>query len=200
MSRLIALVFAFLLFPAVAFAQTAPEQAAAFIENLGQRAVDVLRDQSISLEERESKLRGIVHESFDVEVIGRFVLADFWKTADAEERDEFLSLFSDYVLQTYSQRLGGYSGQTLRIDDSRSHRDKDAVVETTIVQNGSDPTGVSWLVRDTDNGLRILDVIVEGKSLALAQKKEFASILAREKMPGLLQLLRLKTSKYSVQS
>ncbi|NMM46011.1 ABC transporter substrate-binding protein [Rhodospirillaceae bacterium KN72] len=200
MSRLIALVFAFLLVPVVAFAQTEPEQAAEFIENLGQRAVDVLRDQSITLEERESKLRGIVHESFDVEVIGRFVLADFWKTADADERDEFLVLFSDYVLQTYSQRLGGYSGQTLRIDDSRSHRDKDAVVETTIIQDGTDPTGVSWLVRDTDKGLRILDVIVEGKSLALAQKKEFSSILAREKMPGLLQLLRLKTSKYSVQS
>ena len=200
MSRLIALIFAFLLFPVVAFAQTEPERAAKFIENLGQRAVDVLRDQSITLEERESKLRGIVHESFDVDVIGRFVLAEFWKTSDAEERDEFLTLFSDYVLQTYSQRLGGYSGQTLRIDDSRSHRDKDAVVETTIIQDGTDPTTVSWLVRNTDNGLRILDVIVEGKSLALAQKKEFASILAREKMPGLLQLLRLKTSKYSVQS
>ena len=200
MSRLIALIFAFLLFPVVAFAQTEPERAAEFIENLGQRAVDVLRDQSITLEERESKLRGIVHESFDVEVIGRFVLAEFWKTSDAEERDEFLTLFSDYVLQTYSQRLGGYSGQTLHIDDSRSHRDKDAVVETTIIQDGTDPTTVSWLVRNTENGLRILDVIVEGKSLALAQKKEFASILAREKMPGLLQLLRLKTSKYSVQS
>ena len=72
------------------------------------------------------------------------------------------------------------------------------------MQEGSDNIDVKWLVRDGDSdsskGMRILDVIVDGKSLALAQRKEFTNIIAREKMSGLLNLLRLKVSKYSAQS
>lgn len=189
-----------LLLPFAAQAQTDPDEARAFIADLSEQAVEVLRDQSMDLEAREAKLRDLVGNSFNVNVIGRFVLDEYWETATAEERDEYLSLFSDYMLQTYTRRLGGYSGQTLRIDGAQRHRDRDAVVDSTILQDGSDNIGIKWLVRRTSEGLRVLDVIMDGKSLALTQRREFSAILAREEMAGLLQLLRLKVSKYSVES
>lgn len=200
MRRLIPFFFALLIVPFQASAQTDPEAAEKFISGLGGKAVEVLRDQSISLAEREQALTEIVANSFDVRLIGKFVLGKAWDGATTEERDEYLDLFSAYVLQSYTQRLGGYSGQELRIDGSREHKNKDAVVSTTILQDGGDPIEVDWLVRDTDNGMRILDVVIGGRSLTLAQKKEFESVIAREKLSGLLQLLRLKVSKYSVQS
>ncbi len=200
MTRMIAALFLFFSISATANAQTDPEAASDFIVTLGQRAVEVLRDQSISLEDRESKLRAIVGESFDVRTIGRFVLNDGWDKANAEEREEYLELFADYVLQVYTQRLGGYSGQQLEIESSKAHKDRDAVVATRIVQEGSDPMSIQWLVRQSDKGMRILDVIIDGKSLALTQRKEFEAIIAREQVSGLLNLLRLKVSKYSAQS
>lgn len=200
MTRVIAALFLFFSLSTASSAQTNPDAAAEFIATLGEKAVEILRDQSISLEDREIKLRAIVGDSFDVQTIGRFVLNDGWDKASAEEREEYLELFADYVLQVYTQRLGGYSGQQLEIESSKTHKDRDAVVATRIIQEGSDPMSIQWLVRQSDKGMRILDVIIDGKSLALAQRTEFAAILAREQVSGLLNLLRLKVSKYSAQS
>lgn len=200
MRRLIFAFFVMLLLPSPALSQTSPDEAAQFISSLSENAVSILRDQSISLDQREQQLRDIVAKSFNVRVIGKYVLGDAWKQTNEDERAEYLNLFSSYVLQTYTQRLGGYSGQTLRVDESKQHREKDALVSTTIVQEGSDSIAVGWLVRKTNDGMRILDVVIDGKSLALAQKKEFQTIVARDKVAGLLQLLRLKVSKFSAQS
>ena len=199
MPRMLAAFFALFLMPATVWAQTPPDAASAFIEGLGARAVEVLQDQTISLEEREAKLRGIVAESFEVQEIGRFVLDKAWGRANEEERSEYLDLFADYVLQTYTKRLGGYSGQTLNIQDSKVYRERLALVSTTIEQQGAEDTKVDWLVRKKDGAIKILDVVIDGKSMTLTQKREFASIIAREDIGGLLQLLRLKISKYSAQ-
>lgn len=189
-----------LLFPGVAQAQTDPQEASRFIAELSDRAVEVLRDQSMDLTARETKLRQIVGNSFSVRVIGRFVLAEYWESASIAEQEEYLDLFSDYMLQTYTRRLGGYSGQTLQVNGAQKHRERDAVVDTTILQEGGENIGVRWLVRQTDQGLRVLDVILDGKSLALTQRREFGTILARENMAGLLQLLQLKVSQFSAES
>jgi phospholipid transport system substrate-binding protein len=200
MIRLCTAFFILFLCPAIASAQTDPGNAAKFISDLGDKAVEILRDQSSSLEAREAKLREIVANSLDVKAIGEFSVGKAWDRATEEEKDEYMDLFSVYLLQIYTQRLGGYTGQTLKIEESSAYKDRDAVVRTTIVQDGSDNMEVKWLVRDNEGGMRILDVIVEGKSLALAQRKEFTNIIARDKMSGLLNLLRLKVSKYSAQS
>jgi len=204
MFRLSTALFVLFLFPSVASAQTDPQAAARFISELGDKAVEVLQDQSTTLESREERLRGIVAESMDISTIGEFAVGKSWDRASQDEKEEYMELFSVYLLQIYTQRLGGYTGQTLQIDASSAYKGRDAVVETTIVQEGSDNINVKWLVRDSDGdstkGMRILDVIVDGKSLALAQRKEFTNIIAREKMSGLLNLLRLKVSKYSAQS
>lgn len=199
MPRLLAGLLGLFMLPLTAFAETPPEEASAFIEGLGARAVEVLRNQDISLEEREAELREIVADSFDVHQIGRFVLDQAWESASEAERNEYLSLFSDYVLQTYTKRLGGYSGQTLRIDEASVYRERLALVKTTIVQEGGDDIRINWLVRKKEDVLRILDVVVDGKSMTLAQKNEFKAIIQREKISGLIQLLRLKVSKFSAE-
>mgnify|MGYP003114737662 FL=1 len=52
MIRLSTALFVLFLFPSVASAQTDPDAAARFISKLGDKAVDVLQDQSTSLESR----------------------------------------------------------------------------------------------------------------------------------------------------
>jgi len=178
-----------------------PDAAAAFIEAIGEKAVEILRNQDITLEEREAQLRDIVEESFNFRAIGRFALGSAtWDAASEAEQAEYLNLFSTFLLQSYTRRFGGYSGQTLVINEASQHRDRDALVVTTIEQDGAEPTGVTWLVRETSNGPRILDVIIEGTSMALTQKREFESILAREQLAGLLELLRLRITRFSAES
>lgn len=189
-----------LFLPLSAAAQADPDEARSFITSLGDKAVEILRNQDVSLDAREAELRAVVAESFDVQTIGRFVLGDAWKTASEAERADYLALYEDYTVQTYTQRLGGYSGQTLTIKDAKARNERQVVVDTVIEQDGAEDIPIRWLVLATNDGMRILDVVIDGSSLARAQRKEFAAIVAKQKLGGLLQLMRLQVSKFAAQS
>lgn len=186
--------------PVNAAAQADPQEAQKFIKSLGDRAVEILRNQDVSLDQREAELRGVIAESFDVQTIGRFVLGNTWKTASEAQRKQYLSLYQTYTVQTYTQRLGGYSGQTLIIKDATARNETQVLVDTVIEQEGGEPIPIRWLVRSTDKGMRILDVVIDGKSLARAQNREFAAIVAKQKLDGLIQLMQLQISKFSAES
>lgn len=194
-----AILFSVLL-PFSAYAQADPQEARDFIASLGEKAVEILSNQNISLEEREAELREVVAKSFDVRTVGRFVLGNAWKQASESQREDYLLLYEDYTVQTYTQRLGGYSRQTLTIKDAKIHNETQSIVDTVIQQDGAEDIRVRWLVRSTDNGPRILDIVINGTSLARAQRTEFQAIIAEQDFEGLLQLMRLQVSKFSAQS
>jgi phospholipid transport system substrate-binding protein len=46
-------------------------------------------------------------DDFDVPALGRFVLGRFWRIFSPSEQQEFLGLFENYVVLTYSEKLSG---------------------------------------------------------------------------------------------
>jgi hypothetical protein len=110
-----------------AAAAVAPDAAQQFVLALGNQALTTLRTPGLSLEQREASFRVLLRQNFDVDFIGRFVLGRAWNELGAEQRADYLQVFGEFVLKTYSQRLGGYSGETFagcgglneRSDDQR---------------------------------------------------------------------------------
>ena len=62
----------------------ANEDASSFAQQLGYRAIGVLQDDDSTLAQREAMFRDILVEGFDLNLIGRFVLARYWKKASEE--------------------------------------------------------------------------------------------------------------------
>ncbi len=62
--------------------------------------------------------------------------------------------------------------------------------------NGAPPAKVDWRVTRADGAYKITDVVVEGVSMAVTQRSEFASVIQRNggKVEGLLAMLRQKTA------
>ena len=176
--------------PAVAAADPA-----AIITDLGNRALEVLAKPA-SARQREARFRELLHEDFDVPTIARFVLGRYWRVATAAEQQEFVSLFSEYVTLAYSNRLAQYRGERLRVSASRSQPDGWLVTSYIQHTNGSAPSRVDWRLTWADGTYKITDVIVEGISMAVTQRSEFASVIRRHggQVQGLLTLLRRKTA------
>ena len=169
--------------------------AARFIHQFGNRAIETLRMSGLTLDQREARFRGLLSEGFDLAFIGRFVLGKYWRAATPDQQADYLELFGEYVLQTYSARLGGYSGETISVVGARQANDKDAVIRTQIDRPSGPPIVADWRVRMTGGQYRIIDVIVEGISLAVTQRSEFASVVRRDGIEGLLAILRARTTK-----
>lgn len=177
--------------------QTSPQAAAQFMQNLSQQALGVLADQSMELSARETKVRQILDANFDLELIGRYVLGTAWRKATAEQQATYLQLFREWVLRTYSRRLGGYTGQAFEIVGAKPLGTTDAIVDTKISRPSGPPILAGWRVRNTGGDHKILDVMVQGVSMVVTQRSEFRAVVGRQGVDGLIEILRLQVTKFA---
>jgi phospholipid transport system substrate-binding protein len=180
--------------PAPLYAQDAA--AADFIQGMAERAIGVLERGGAGTAGGKAEFRRILSEGFDIRTIGRFVLGRYWNEASESQRQEYLSLFQTMIVETYSRRFEGYSGETLVVKSTRAVGDRgDTMVQTEINQISGPPVGVDWRVRRSDRGYRVVDVIVANVSMSVTQRDEFASVIQQSgSIDGLLAVMRQRSS------
>ena len=178
----------------------AVEGASAFIADLASQAIKILQSSSDKIERREEKFRGLLSTGFDMPFIARFVLGKHWRKATPQQRADYQALFAEYLLKSYSRRMGGYSGETFTVAAARPAGKKDIMVKTRIVQPGGPPIKADWRVRPKNGQYKIIDIMVEGVSMAVTQRSEFNAVIRQRGIPGLLQALRARTEKFGVAS
>ncbi len=172
-----------------------PADAVAFMNQLWGRAVEVLNNKT-DPNIRQAHFRQLFHEDFDCPGIARFVLGRYWRNASEEEQQEFVRLFEDYVVFVYTARLSNFGGEAFKVRGSRSDGDGVIVSTEILSPGGTSPLHMDWrLVADTGT-YKINDVIVEGVSMMVTQRSEFASVVQRHggQVRGLLTMMREKTA------
>jgi phospholipid transport system substrate-binding protein len=167
---------------------------AAVINNLGSRALEVL-GKTATPAQRVARFHELFREDFDVPGIARFVLGRYWKTATPAQQEEFVTLFEDYIALVYSSQLAAYSGETLRVTGSRPEPEGVVVASEIIRPTGAPPVKVEWHLTDRNGAYKISDVAVDGISMAVTQRSEFAAVIQRNggQVQGLITQLREKT-------
>lgn len=181
----------------VSLAATSPDGAGQYVKWLADQAISTLQASSGSLEQRETRFRDLLREGFDIKFIGRFVLGRHWRPATPQQRDDFQRLFEQYIIKTYSYRLGGYSGESFNVISARPAGKKDAMVRTRIDRPAGPPIKADWRVRAIEDQYKIIDITVEGVSMALTQRTEFAAVIKSSGFEGLLAALRARVEKFS---
>lgn len=186
------LVVATMLFSS-ASAQQSPR---ALIENLGGEAIRVLANKEATAEEKHARFEALFGEGFDVPLVARIVLGRYWRSATPEQRDEYVELFRRYVIDTYTARLNAYSGQTFDVTGEQELSDDETLVRSIIKDPGGPALKVDWRVLTDEAEPRIVDVIVEGVSMAITHRSEFASVINQSGgIEGLLEKLRAQTGQ-----
>lgn len=169
--------------------------AAAFMNQLWDQAIEVLNKKA-PVAERQARFRHLFRTDFDGPGIARFVLGRYWRNASAEEQKEFLKLFEDYVVFVYSTRLSDFSGEKFKINGSRTDQDSVIVSTDLLTPGAAAPLKLDWRLVSDAGAFKISDVIIEGVSMMVTQRSEFASVIQRHggRVEGLLTLMREKTA------
>jgi phospholipid transport system substrate-binding protein len=167
---------------------------AAVISNLGSRALEVL-GKDASQSQRVARFRELLREDFAVPEIARFVLGRYWNVATEEQRAEFVKLFEEYIALAYSTRLAEYTGETFKVTGSRPDADGAVVSSQILRPAGAAPVKVDWRLIGRNGVYKISDVSVDGISMAVTQRSEFASVIQHNggQVQGLITMLREKT-------
>ncbi len=168
---------------------------AAFVQDLGDQAIDTLTGPDVTPAIRAERFRTLLAQNFDVPAIGKTVLGRYWKVATDEERGEYLTLFEDFLVANYAKRFAEYTGQKFKVRGVRSEGGDLMTVQTLIqTPDGGEPARLDWLMRDAGSAYKILDLKIEGISMSETHRAEFASVIQSSggKVSGLLDALRTK--------
>ncbi|MDX1574776.1 MAG: ABC transporter substrate-binding protein [Kiloniellales bacterium] len=172
--------------------------ASTFLDTMRERAISGLTDNTRSDEEREALFRGLLNETFDIQRIGRFVVGRYWRQADAKDQEAFLKAFEDAIVQRFLPLFAQYKGEQLIIGEGRpdTKNPKFTVVTSTYIDAQGREVKTDWRLLQRDGKYKVFDVLVEGVSMAITLRSEYASVIKqRGGLPGLVVLLREKLAK-----
>jgi phospholipid transport system substrate-binding protein len=149
-----------------------------FVGSMAKRALDFLGNGQQTPAQKTESFRRLLEDNYDMDTIGRFTLGRYWKIATPQQRDEYQKLFRKRVVEMYSRRFSDYKGQKFEVKGSRPDGDSDIIVNSSILPtDGSPEVMVEWRVRYKDDRYRVVDVIVEGVSMSVTQRSDFASVI-----------------------
>ena len=167
-----------------------------YVISTTEKAIKTLTDESIDPQEKEARFGKLFDENFDIPSISKFVLGKYWKSATTTQKKEFIVTFRNYIVKTYSSRFSEYTGEKLTLINSENQSNpKLFIVHTALNREDAPPIKVDWRVGLKKDRYVILDIIIEGISLAITQRSEFVSVIDQNdgNVDNLIKLLKEKS-------
>lgn len=185
--------------------QDEAQQAASFIRDLGNKAIEQLSDESISYEKRVQRFQQLVKDGFAMDAISRFVLGRYTRIASEAEKAAFKDVFLKVIAQRFLPLFEGYSPDDFIVEEAEADDRSSALflVDSRVwVPNSDGMIKTGWRVRKKNNEMEIVDVLAEGVSMAITLRSEYNSLIQRNggQVSALIAQLREKAEKGAFKS
>jgi phospholipid transport system substrate-binding protein len=146
--------------------------ASAMLKELDAHRADYKKDPS--------KVHHLVDEillpHFDTEYSAKLVLGKYWNTASADQRTRFVSAFYKSMLSNYGDALVDFTADRLKVFPyTGDPKAQYATVRTQIRKDDGSQVAVNYSLRQTDQGWKAWDVIIEGISYVKSFRDDFSS-------------------------
>ena len=135
----------------------------------------------------------------DFEEATRLAVGRGWAQATPEQKKKLVQEFRNMLVRTYSNAIGAYEGQTMKVQPSRvKPGDTEATVRNQFIRPGGKPVLIDYQMRKAAQNWKIYDIVVEGVSLVLTYRSEFDQVVKQEGVDGLIKRLSQKNTPAAV--
>lgn len=182
-------------FRSAAAGESDPKQ---FVSELASKAMETMTAKGLPDAERNQRFRTLFTSEVDLPDIGRFVLGRHWRKASPEQQQEFLKAFEDIVVLTWSTRFKDYGGDLRHVvTGATSDGDRGITVDSHVERKNQTPINLQWKLKQAGSDLRVVDLVVEGASMAITYRNEYASVIQANggSIDGLLSALHGKITE-----
>ena len=149
-----------------------------FVQSVVNQASLILT-KNFTKEQKIEKLKSIAEETVDIRGIGYYSLGAHRKNLSDDKKKEYLNVFKEYFLKSFSSRLAEYTDPKISVVSQKKLNEKYTMVSSILLATEEKPeVKIDWRIvtKNPDKPL-IIDVVIEGVSLAKVQKEEFNSII-----------------------
>ena len=201
MARLLLSIFVslFIINPTNAGSLKNGNDAEEFIKVLGAEVLNLAQNNSFTAQGRQQEFGKLIDKGFDLPWIARFVLGRPWNSATFTEQKEYLRLFKKIIELTYSKRFINYSQQRIVVTGHKLGKRKFIFVQSYLADLSHKKINpqVVWRLIPRRNSFKIVDVAIEGISMAITQRNEYASVIQQNggRLSALLDAMRQQLQK-----
>ncbi len=169
-------------------AEINPTKAEDFIKNTTAEGIEQIINADVSQQEKDKRFYKLLNGALDLDFIGQFVLGRNWRTATEQQRKEFITVYRDLNIATWSKRFNEFKGKSFVFKGTTPSSSKGQVfVNSEVPMDQGAPAKVLWRVREKNGNYKIVDIVIEGVSLAQASRSEYTSFIKNN--PGGLDAL-----------
>lgn len=165
-----------------------------FIANLSHRTLQIIQSKD-SENKKSVQLEKIFNDAVDVKWMAKFAIAKFWKSMSEKQKENYLKAYQYYLIKTYVPRFKEYNNQEIKIVGTKDIGNEQYIVSTQIVSmKGSEKNiiNVGYRCKSSNGIYNIRDITGEDFSLLSTQRSEFSSIIAKNGIDKLIQILSEK--------
>jgi len=167
-----------------------------FIDSLNAKVTKIVTDEKKSDDEKTEILSDMFRDYVNIQWIGRFVLAQNWRSLKPAQQTEYLQAYEDYLLRTYVPIFKEYKGQKVEFVSATPLRNPaEFMVATKIISAGEPEVQVSYRIKKDAACFKVYDIVAEGVSMLNTQRQDFGSIFARKGYAELINILKSKVTQ-----
>jgi phospholipid transport system substrate-binding protein len=167
------------------------------VERLHATLLEVMQNaDQLGYEGRYQRLEPVLEESYDFPFMIRIAVGPTWRELDESRRAEITELFTEMSIANYAARFDGYGGERFEILGEQPAPRDAVLVQTRIVRPDDEPIELNYLLKEFEDGWRIIDVLLDARYSELArQRAEFAAVLRDGGVPDLTATLERKIAQ-----
>lgn len=152
--------------------------------------------ETLGVKGRYEKLAPRIERSFHLALMARVSAGASWRKATEAQTDKLVAAFSRFSISSYASQFDGWSGQSFETRGRKPGPQKTVLVETRIIDPGSDPIDLTYVTRRIKGQWRIIDVLLDtGISQLAVRRSEYSRILKTGGIDALTRILDAKADE-----
>ena len=181
-----------LVFSAFALASETTDQVKTELDHL----TSIVKDPAFQEKAQEGARKSMVKERivhwFDLQEMARRSLASHWAKRSVEQRKDFVELFGDLFVESYTMLVVDHLGDQQVTYLSEKIDKRDAIVNTKFLSKRNEPTLVDFALLRRGNAWVPYDVVIDEVSIVGNYRTQFDKIIRDKSYEDLVKKMRLK--------
>ena len=154
-------------------------EAESYVRSIADKLEPLLGNGDLTYDNIDAFLTAHIAEQLDMRRIARYVLSKYWSKISAAERQRFMNVFRNSILESYKKHLYNYAKAEIRIVRSVEHPPAGVSVITKVRVPSKSPLSMNWRLYRTKNQLKIFDISVAGISKVSSARSEYKTVLEK---------------------
>lgn len=160
-----------------------------------EQGIEILNDTKLQSKNGKrvylDRLREIVFPLFNFPEMAKRSLGFHWRQLSPEERQEYVTLFTNLLERSYAGKIDLYDGETV-VFIREVVEDNYARVDSKIVSKRGEEFSVDYKLLRTNGDWRIYDVVVENISLVNNYRSQFNRVISNSSYKNLIDRINQK--------